>query len=114
MSMGPWESYRAGTWLIDECQIAFFMSCLMLRVCTHLFCRYFQCHLSYHQQFVWYPGYHGYQFCAPLLLWLDMLTRIKLFEGKSNNSSFLFFSVSVGLVRNLTDEKSFSQKFLAK
>ena len=51
-----WVSYRAGTWLIDECQIAFFMSCLMLRVCTHLFCRYFQCHLSYHQQFVWYLG----------------------------------------------------------
>ena len=66
MSMGPWESYRAGTWLIDECQIAFFMSCLMLRVCTHLFCRYFQCHLSYHQQFVCYLGYHGYKFCAPL------------------------------------------------
>ena len=43
------------------------MSCLMLRVWTHLFCCYFQCHLSYHQQFVWYPGYHGYQFCAPLL-----------------------------------------------
>ena len=66
MSMGPWVSYRAGTWLIDECQIAFFMSCLMLRVWTHLFCRYFQCHLSYHQQFVWYPGYHGYQFYAAL------------------------------------------------
>ena len=63
MSMGPWVSYRAGTWLIDECQIAFFMSCLMLRGWTHLFCRYFQCHLSYHQQFVWYPGY---QFYAPL------------------------------------------------
>ena len=31
MSMGPLVSYRAGTWLIDECQIAFFMSCLMLR-----------------------------------------------------------------------------------
>ena len=31
MSMDPWVSYRAGTWLIDECQIAFFMSCLMLR-----------------------------------------------------------------------------------
>ena len=67
MSMVPWVSYRPGTWLIDECQIAFFMSCLMLRVWTHLFCCYFQCHLSYHQQFVWYPGYHGYQFCAPLL-----------------------------------------------
>ena len=24
MSMGPWVPYRAGTWLIDECQIAFF------------------------------------------------------------------------------------------
>ena len=24
MSMGPLVSYRAGTWLIDECQIAFF------------------------------------------------------------------------------------------
>ena len=23
MSKGPWVSYRAGTWLIDECQIAF-------------------------------------------------------------------------------------------
>ena len=34
MSMDPWVSYRAGTWLIDECQIAFFMSCLMLRVWT--------------------------------------------------------------------------------
>ena len=31
MSMGPWVSYRVGTWLIDECQIAFFMSCPMLR-----------------------------------------------------------------------------------
>merc|ERR1712115_588152 len=60
--MVPWVSYRPGTWLIDDC----FMSCLMLRVWTHLFCRYFQCHLSYHQQFVWYPGYHGYQFCGPL------------------------------------------------
>ena len=28
MSMVPWVSYRPGTWLIDECQIAFFMSCL--------------------------------------------------------------------------------------
>ena len=37
MFMGPWVSYRAGTWLIDECQIAFFMSCLMLRDWTHLF-----------------------------------------------------------------------------
>ena len=24
--MGPLVSYRAGTWLIDQCQIAFFMS----------------------------------------------------------------------------------------
>ena len=31
MSMGPLVSYRVGTWLIDECQIAFFMTCLMLR-----------------------------------------------------------------------------------
>ena len=38
----------------------------MLRVWTHLFCRNFQCHLSYHQQFVWYPGYHGYKFYAAL------------------------------------------------
>ena len=30
------------------------------------FCRYFQFHLSYNQQFVWYPGYHGYQFYAAL------------------------------------------------
>merc|ERR1711942_434829 len=29
MSMVPWVSYRPGTWLIDECQISFFMSCLM-------------------------------------------------------------------------------------
>ena len=29
--MGPWVSYRADTWLIDECQIALFMSCLMLK-----------------------------------------------------------------------------------
>ena len=68
MSMVPWVSYKPGTWLIDEFQIAFFMSCLLLRVWAHHFCRYFQCHLSYHQQFVWYPGYHGYQFCAPLTL----------------------------------------------
>ena len=34
MSMVPWVSYRPGTWLIDD---AFFMSCLMLRVWTHLF-----------------------------------------------------------------------------
>ena len=31
MSMGPWVSYRADTWLIDECQIAFFTSVVMLR-----------------------------------------------------------------------------------
>ena len=31
MSMGPWVSCRAVTWLIDECPIDFFMSCLMLR-----------------------------------------------------------------------------------
>ena len=31
MCMGPLVSYRAGTWLIDECQIVFFRSCLMLR-----------------------------------------------------------------------------------
>ena len=31
MSMGPCVYYRAGTWLIDEWQLAFFMSCLMLR-----------------------------------------------------------------------------------
>ena len=66
MSMVPWVSYRPGTLLVDECQIAFLMSCLMLRVWTHLFYRYFQCHLSYHEQFVWYPGYNGYQFCGPL------------------------------------------------
>ena len=66
MSMDPWLSYIAGTWLIDDCQIAFLMSCVMLRVLTHLFCCYFQCHLSYHQQFVWYPGYHGHQFYGPL------------------------------------------------
>ena len=66
MSRGPLVSYRAGTWLIDECPIAFFMSCLLLRVWTYLFCHYLQCHLSYHQHFVWYPGYHGYQFCGPL------------------------------------------------
>ena len=24
------------------------------------------CHLSYEWQFVWYPGYHGYQFSAAL------------------------------------------------
>ena len=34
MSMVPRVSYRPGTWLIDEYQIAFFMSCLMLRVWT--------------------------------------------------------------------------------
>ena len=67
MSMVPLVSYIPGTWLIDECQIAFFMSCLMLRVWTQLFCCYSQCHLSYHQQFVWYPGYHGYQFNAALV-----------------------------------------------
>ena len=37
MSMDPWVSYRAGTWLIDECQIAFFMSCLILRNLKPLF-----------------------------------------------------------------------------
>ena len=37
MSLVPWVSYRPGTWLIDECQIALFMSCLMLRVWTHIF-----------------------------------------------------------------------------
>ena len=31
MSMVPWVSYRHGTWLIDECQIAFFICCLLLR-----------------------------------------------------------------------------------
>ena len=36
-------------------------------VLNRAFCRYFQCHLSCHQQFVWYPGYHGYQFCGPLV-----------------------------------------------
>jgi len=81
MSMVPWVSYRPGTWLIDECQIAFFMSCLMLRVWTHLFCRYFQCHLSYHQQFVWYPGYHGYQFCGPLPRYLSFYNP-GLLEGE--------------------------------
>ena len=35
--MGPLGSYRAGTWLIDECQIAFFTSCLMLRNLDHPF-----------------------------------------------------------------------------
>ena len=29
MSMGSLVSYRASTWLIDECQIVFFMSCLI-------------------------------------------------------------------------------------
>ena len=48
MSIGPLVSYRAG---------------------THLFCYYFLCHLSYRQQFVWYPGYHGYQFYAALVVW---------------------------------------------
>ena len=41
MSFGPLVSYRAGTWVIDECQIAFFMSCLLLRnldpLCLSLF-----------------------------------------------------------------------------
>ena len=43
------------------------MSCLMLRNLNPPFCRYILCHLSYHQQFVWYPGYHGYQFYTTLL-----------------------------------------------
>ena len=50
MSMVPWVSYRPGTWLIDECQIAFFMSCLMLRNLNPLFVVIFCCHLSYCQQ----------------------------------------------------------------
>ena len=66
MSMDPWVSYRAGTWLIDERQIAFFMSCLILRNLDPLFCCNFLGHLSYRQQFFWYPGYHGYQFYAAL------------------------------------------------
>ena len=37
-----------------------YISWTVLYIC--LFLR----HLSYHQQFVWYPGYHGYQFCGPL------------------------------------------------
>ena len=61
-------SYKADAWLIDECQIAFFISCLILRnLVPPFFCRHFLCHLSYRQQFVWYPGYHGYQFYAALL-----------------------------------------------
>ena len=68
MSMGSLVSYRAGTWLIDDCQIVFFMSCLMLRNLNPLFCHYFLCHLSYQKQFVWYPGYHGYQFYAALVM----------------------------------------------
>ena len=33
-----------------------------------LVCRYFLCHLSYCQQFFCYPGYHGYQFYAALIV----------------------------------------------
>ena len=55
MPMGPLVSYRAETWLINECQIAFFMSCLMLRNLNPPFWLYFLCHLSYHQLFVWIP-----------------------------------------------------------
>ena len=55
MSLGPLVSHRAGIWLYDECLMAFFMSCLMLRNMTPPFCRYFLC-----QQFVWYSGYHGW------------------------------------------------------
>ena len=62
--MGGLQSWYI--WLIDVCQIAFFMSCLMLRNLDQPFCRYFLCHLSYRQQFFWYPGYHGYQFYAAL------------------------------------------------
>ena len=32
---------------------------LYYQIRTLLFCRYFLCPLSYYQQFVWYPGYHG-------------------------------------------------------
>ena len=40
----------------------------MLRNLDPSFCHYFLCHLSYRQQFVWYPGYYGYQFHAALSL----------------------------------------------
>ena len=67
MSMGPLVSHRAGIWLIDECQMAFFHELSYVKKYDPPFCRYFLCHLSYCQQFVWYPGYHGYQFYATLL-----------------------------------------------
>ena len=60
--MGPWVSYGAGAWLIDECQIALFMSCPLLRNLDP----HFQCHSSNRQQFVLYPGYDGNQFYAAL------------------------------------------------
>ena len=52
---------------MEQCQIAFFMSSPMLRNLHPSFCHYFLCHLSYRNQFDWYPGYHGYQFYAALL-----------------------------------------------
>ena len=64
--MGLWVSYNACSWHIDECQIAFLMTWLMLRNMDPLFCCYFLFDLSYRQQFVWYPGYHGHQFYAAL------------------------------------------------
>ena len=71
MSMDPWVSYRAGTWLIDECQIAYVKR-------THLFCLFFFiiC-LTFNNLSGILDGYHGYQFYAALLskalLWFELI-----------------------------------------
>ena len=50
--MGPWVSYRPGTWFIDECQIVFFHELSHIKKSGPTIL----------------VGYHGYQFYAALLL----------------------------------------------
>ena len=45
-------------------QLYFKCTCVSLKEKYNLYKK--KCRLSYHQQFVWYPGYHGYQFYAAL------------------------------------------------
>ena len=59
--MGVLQTWYLAYWWVSNC---FFHELSYV-------CHYFFCPLSYRQRFVWYPGYHGYQFCGPLLSALD-------------------------------------------
>ena len=69
-SIGVLQSWYLAYWWASNC---FFHKLSYEKSGPYFFVVIFLCHLSYHQQFVWYPGYNGYQFYAALVLSMAIL-----------------------------------------